>query len=179
MLGYKIPEKDLLVSIDSYWFPHSAGTSSDDRADCFNPRPIQEKPRFNVQGICFGGTQVRLWAISDLMWIIFSKNPYDTLNSFLSEKPQLPSKRKLVPWLKLILRNQTVVETLYQPWSYTVTTGAECDFYHSSWHLWGVHAISNFIYEVLTVHVISNHTQDSTMHSSCSIVSPSMCLTCR
>ena len=33
------------------------------------------------------------------------------------------SKRKLVAWLKLILRNQTVVETLYQPWSYTVTTG--------------------------------------------------------
>ena len=33
------------------------------------------------------------------------------------------SKRKLVPWLRLILRNQTVVETMYQPWSYAVTTG--------------------------------------------------------
>ena len=31
----------------------------------------------------------------------------------------LHSKRKLVAWLKLILRHQTVVETLYQPWSYT------------------------------------------------------------
>ena len=33
------------------------------------------------------------------------------------------SKRKLVPWLRLILRNQTVLETMYQPWSYAVTTG--------------------------------------------------------
>jgi len=38
------------------------------------------------------------------------------------------NKRKLVPWLKLILRNQTVVETLYQPWSYTVTTGFDDAF---------------------------------------------------
>ena len=36
------------------------------------------------------------------------------------------SKRKLVPWLRLILRNQTVVETMYQPWSYAVTTGNNC-----------------------------------------------------
>ena len=33
------------------------------------------------------------------------------------------SKRKLVPWLRVILRNQTVLETMYQPWSYSVTTG--------------------------------------------------------
>jgi len=33
------------------------------------------------------------------------------------------NKRKLVPWLRLILRNQTVIETMYQPWSYTVATG--------------------------------------------------------
>jgi len=33
------------------------------------------------------------------------------------------NKRKLVPWLRLILRNQTVTETMYQPWSYTVSTG--------------------------------------------------------
>jgi len=38
------------------------------------------------------------------------------------------NKRKLVAWLKLILRNQTVVETLYQPWSYTVTTGFDDAF---------------------------------------------------
>jgi len=38
------------------------------------------------------------------------------------------NKRKLVPWLKLILRNQTVVETMYQPWSYTVTTGFDDTF---------------------------------------------------
>ena len=37
------------------------------------------------------------------------------------------SKRKLVPWLRLILRNQTVVETMYQPWSYAVTTGNNVD----------------------------------------------------
>ena len=28
-----------------------------------------------------------------------------------------------MPWLRVILRNQTVLETMYQPWSYSVTTG--------------------------------------------------------
>ena len=41
------------------------------------------------------------------------------------------SKRKLVPWLRLILRNQTVIETMYQPWSYTVATGSNVSL------LWG------------------------------------------
>ena len=55
--------------------------------------------------------------------------PYETMR--LPAYSQVPSiyilcacsKRKLVPWLRLILRNQTVVETMYQPWSYAVTTG--------------------------------------------------------
>jgi len=38
------------------------------------------------------------------------------------------NKRKLVPWLRLILRNQTVTETMYQPWSYTVSTGFDDSF---------------------------------------------------
>jgi len=38
------------------------------------------------------------------------------------------NKRKLVPWLRLILRNQTVIETMYQPWSYTVSTGFDDSF---------------------------------------------------
>jgi hypothetical protein len=33
------------------------------------------------------------------------------------------SKRKLVPWLRLILRNQTILETMYETWSYAVTQG--------------------------------------------------------
>merc|ERR1712029_369840 len=37
-------------------------------------------------------------------------------------------KRKLVAWLRLILRNQTVLETMYQPWSYAVTTGFDDTF---------------------------------------------------
>merc|ERR1719220_2904784 len=40
----------------------------------------------------------------------------------------LCSKRKLVPWLRVILRNQTVLETMYQPWSYSVTTGFDDTF---------------------------------------------------
>jgi len=38
------------------------------------------------------------------------------------------NKRKLVPWLRLILRNQTVTETMYQPWSYAVSTGFDDSF---------------------------------------------------
>ena len=38
------------------------------------------------------------------------------------------NKRKLIPWLRLILRNQTVVETFYQPWSYVVATGFDDGF---------------------------------------------------
>jgi len=38
------------------------------------------------------------------------------------------NKRKLVPWLRVILRNQTVLETMYQPWSYSVTTGFDDTF---------------------------------------------------
>ena len=37
------------------------------------------------------------------------------------------SKRKLVPWLRLILRNQTILETMYDPTSYVVTTGHFCN----------------------------------------------------
>lgn len=33
------------------------------------------------------------------------------------------SKRKLIPWLKLILRNQTIMETFYTNWSYVAKTG--------------------------------------------------------
>lgn len=33
------------------------------------------------------------------------------------------SKRKLIPWLKLILKNQTILERYYQPWSYVSKTG--------------------------------------------------------
>ena len=51
------------------------------------------------------------------------------------------SKRKLVAWLKLILRNQTVVETLYQPWSYTVTTGTKR---FKLQHLRGFNQLPNF-----------------------------------
>ena len=33
------------------------------------------------------------------------------------------SKRKLIPWLRLILKNQTILETFYTSWSYVVKTG--------------------------------------------------------
>ncbi|XP_023347513.1 RUN domain-containing protein 1, partial [Eurytemora carolleeae] len=39
------------------------------------------------------------------------------------------NKRKLVPWLRLILRNQTILETMYQPSSYVVTTGFDDGFH--------------------------------------------------
>ena len=94
----------------------SAGSSTNDRPHCIDSRAIQEESRCDVQSFCFRRTQVRIPNIRILQ---------------ISNKPILKglftifllSKRKLVPWLKLILRNQTVVETLYQPWSYTVTTG--------------------------------------------------------
>ena len=35
----------------------------------------------------------------------------------------LCSKRKLIPWLKVILRNQTILETFYTNWSYVVKSG--------------------------------------------------------
>ena len=91
----------------------TAGSSTNNRPHCLDSRPIQEESWCDVQSFCFCRTQVRIPNIRILQ---------------ISNKPILfiifpLSKRKLVPWLKLILRNQTVVETLYQPWSYTVTTG--------------------------------------------------------
>lgn len=38
------------------------------------------------------------------------------------------NKRKLIPWLKLILRNQTLLESSYHSWSYTVSTGFDDAF---------------------------------------------------
>ncbi|KAL3313039.1 hypothetical protein Ciccas_008364 [Cichlidogyrus casuarinus] len=35
------------------------------------------------------------------------------------------NERKLVSWLKLVLRNRMVVDTFYEPWSYTASTGFE------------------------------------------------------
>ena len=127
-----------------------AGTAADDRSDCFNARPVQEKSRCNVQSLCVGRTQVSPCVI---LSVLFRK--YQTNNNVYSL-----SKRKLVAWLKLILRNQTVVETLYQPWSYTVTTGTKI--------------FSQKVYQMF-----SCNFQDSTMHSSCLTGSPCMCSTSR
>ncbi|CAL8095160.1 unnamed protein product [Calicophoron daubneyi] len=33
------------------------------------------------------------------------------------------NERKLVQWLRLVLKNQAFVESIYQPWSYTLSTG--------------------------------------------------------
>ena len=33
------------------------------------------------------------------------------------------SQKKLVPWLRLILRTATLIEFYYQPWSYVIKTG--------------------------------------------------------
>ena len=137
-----------------YWLTHIAGTATDDRSDCFNARPVQEKSRCNVQSLCVGRTQVSPCVI---LSVLFRK--YQTNNNVYSL-----SKRKLVAWLKLILRNQTVVETLYQPWSYTVTTGTKRSPQVSQMY-------SNVMF--------SCYFQDSTMHSSCLTGSPCMCLTCR
>ena len=128
-----------------------AGTAADYWSDCFNARPVQEKSRCNVQSLCVGRTQVSPCVI---LSVLFRK--YQTNNNVYSL-----SKRKLVAWLKLILRNQTVVETLYQPWSYTVTTGAT--------------RVSQTYSKVM----FSCYFQDSTMHSSCLTGFPCMCLTCR
>ena len=38
------------------------------------------------------------------------------------------NKRKLVPWLRLILRHQTILETYYSPWSYVSKTGFDDSF---------------------------------------------------
>jgi len=38
------------------------------------------------------------------------------------------SKRKLIPWLRLILKNQTILETFYTSWSYVVKTGFDDAF---------------------------------------------------
>ena len=133
---------------------HIAGTASDDRSDCFNARPVQEKSRCNVQSLCVGRTQVSPCVI---LSVLFRK--YQTNNNVYSL-----SKRKLVAWLKLILRNQTVVETLYQPWSYTVTTGTKR---------------SPQVSQMYSKVMFSCYFQDSTMHSSCLTGSPCMCSTSR
>ena len=46
-----------------------------------------------------------------------------SLGSFTTVCANCFSKRKLIPWLKLILRNQTLLESSYHSWSYTVSTG--------------------------------------------------------
>jgi len=33
------------------------------------------------------------------------------------------NKRKLIPWLRLVLKNQNILEQYYAPWSYVVKTG--------------------------------------------------------
>merc|ERR1719210_781757 len=38
------------------------------------------------------------------------------------------NKRKLIPWLRLILKNQTILETFYTSWSYVVKTGFDDAF---------------------------------------------------
>ena len=38
------------------------------------------------------------------------------------------NKRKLIHWLRLILRNQTILETYYSPWSYVSKTGFDDGF---------------------------------------------------
>ena len=38
------------------------------------------------------------------------------------------NKGKLIPWLRLILRNQNILEHFYAPWSYVVKTGFDDAF---------------------------------------------------
>ena len=38
------------------------------------------------------------------------------------------NKQKLIHWLRLILRNQTILETFYSPWSYVSKTGFDDGF---------------------------------------------------
>ena len=38
------------------------------------------------------------------------------------------NKRKLIPWLRLILRNQNILEQFYAPWSYVMKTGFDDAF---------------------------------------------------
>jgi len=33
------------------------------------------------------------------------------------------NRRKLIPWLRLVLKNQNILEQYYAPWSYVVKTG--------------------------------------------------------
>ena len=36
------------------------------------------------------------------------------------------NRRKLIPWLRLVLKNQNILEQYYAPWSYVVKTGIQC-----------------------------------------------------
>lgn len=38
------------------------------------------------------------------------------------------NKRKLIHWFRLILRNQTILESYYSPWSYVSKTGFDDGF---------------------------------------------------
>ena len=38
------------------------------------------------------------------------------------------NQKKLIPWLRLILRNQNILEQFYAPWSYVVKTGFDDAF---------------------------------------------------
>jgi len=56
---------------------------------------------------------------------LYKRSPDQHFKAFISAGL---NKRKLVPWLRLILRNQTILETMYQPSSYVVKTGFDDGF---------------------------------------------------
>ena len=57
--------------------------------------------------------------------IVATHAPYKrSPNTMFKELVSVALNRgKLVPWLRLVLYNQTVLETMYQPWSYALTSG--------------------------------------------------------
>ena len=84
-----------------------------DRPDLEHPRALQEECRRNVQSLHLRRIKVRLRVFADF------SNLTIIIHGFFC------SKRKLIPWLRLILRNQTVIETFYTPWSYVAKTGTK------------------------------------------------------
>lgn len=73
--------------------------------------------------------QTLLGAIDTVMSLHapFKRNPDSHFKAFICAAL---NKKKLVTWLRLILRSRNLIEQYYQPWSYVAKTGFE-DSYHS------------------------------------------------
>ena len=78
--------------------------------------------------------------LHQLLPLTFHKSNFLLCSFNQTASPFFCSKRKLIPWLRLILRNQTILETFYTNWSYVVKTGISFIFITRLLH----HPRSNF-----------------------------------